>query len=130
MRQALAVLKSLAGSDDVKAEIAKLDGVELVVTAMNKYLNNAQIAEAACRVLTSITLRNTDNCHRVVQCQGHEQIIQVMKLHPQDVGVQVETFFFTHPLVSWSFYFPLSFILSAFFSAFFIHLLHGCSLLF
>uniref|UniRef100_A0A0B6Y9Z2 LRRK2 ARM repeat domain-containing protein n=1 Tax=Arion vulgaris TaxID=1028688 RepID=A0A0B6Y9Z2_9EUPU len=88
VRQALLVLKALAGNDEVKHEIARLGGIELVVAAMNKYQNNAQVSSAACKVLTNITLRNTDNCYKVVECQGHEQIIQVMKIHPTVDKVQ------------------------------------------
>lgn len=89
VRQALIVLKSLAGNDEVKSEIAKLGGVELVVAAMLKHQNNAAIADAACRVLTAITLRTVENCKRVIDCQGHQHIVQAMKLHPDDVHVQV-----------------------------------------
>lgn len=92
MRQALIVLKALAGNDEVKHEIAKLGGIELIVAVINKYQNNARVAEAACRLLTTITLRNADNCRQIVQCQGHEHIVQIMKLHPQDIDVQVRIF--------------------------------------
>ncbi|CAL1527713.1 unnamed protein product [Lymnaea stagnalis] len=88
VRQALIVLKALAGNDEVKYEIAKLGGVELVVMAMITHQSNPSIAEAACKVLTAITLRNTENCHKVVEFQGHQHIVQAMKLHPNDVGVQ------------------------------------------
>ncbi|CAG5114583.1 unnamed protein product [Candidula unifasciata] len=88
VRQAMIVLKTLAGNDEVKHEIAKLGGIELIVAVLDKYQNNALVAEAACKVLTTITLRNEDNCRKVVQCQGHEYIVQVMKLHPKEIGVQ------------------------------------------
>ncbi|XP_005089754.1 armadillo repeat-containing protein 6 [Aplysia californica] len=88
VRQALIVMKVLAGNDDVKKEICKLGGVELVVTAMTTHQNNSHIAEAACKLLTAITLRNPENCRKVVDCHGHQHIVQAMKLHPNEVGVQ------------------------------------------
>jgi len=88
VRQALIVMKTLAGNDEVKAEVSKLGGVELVVLAMNTHQNISTIAEASCKLLTAITLRNPDNCRKVVECQGHQHIIQAMKLHPSVVGVQ------------------------------------------
>lgn len=89
VRHALIVLKSLAGNDKVKSEIANMGGVELVVASMLKHPANAGISDAACRVLTAITLRNVENCKMVVECQGHQHIVQAMKLHPDDVNVQV-----------------------------------------
>ena len=90
VRQALIVMKTLAGNDEVKAEVSKLGGVELVVLAMNTHQNVSTIAEASCKLLTAITLRNPDNCRKVVECQGHQHIIQAMKLHPSVIGVQVK----------------------------------------
>lgn len=89
VRQALTVLKVLAGNDEVKHEIAKLGGVELAVNAMITHAKSASIAEAVCKVLTAITLRNAENCQKVVECEGHQHIVQAMRLHPGDVGVQV-----------------------------------------
>ena len=89
MKHALIVMKALAGNDEIKAEISKLGGIELVVQAMNTHQNMAGIAEAACRLLTAVTLRNPDNCRKVVECLGHNHIVQAMKLHPQSVGVLV-----------------------------------------
>ncbi|GFO14687.1 Armadillo repeat-containing protein 6 [Plakobranchus ocellatus] len=88
VRQALIVLKALAGNDEVKVEIAKLGGIELIVLALTTHQTNAQIAEAACRVLTAVTLRNTDNSKCVMDCYGHQHIVQAMKLHPNEVNVQ------------------------------------------
>lgn len=89
MRQALVVLKSLAGSDDVKLAAVKLNAVELVVAAMTKHANNAAIAEVGCGVLVALTLRNPEHCARVIECKGHETVVQVMKIHAQEAGVQV-----------------------------------------
>ena len=83
------MLKALAGNDEVKVEIAKLGGIELIVLALNTHQNNAQISEAACRVLTAVTLRNLNNSKLVMDCYGHQHIVQAMKLHSSEVNVQV-----------------------------------------
>ncbi|RUS76476.1 hypothetical protein EGW08_015760 [Elysia chlorotica] len=88
VRQALIVLKALAGNDEVKVEIAKLGGIELIALALDIHQSNAQICEAACRVLTAVTLRNLNNSKLVMDCYGHQHIVQAMKLHPKEANVQ------------------------------------------
>lgn len=88
VRHALIVLKCLAGNDEVKVEIRKLGGVELIIDAMTVHGKNPQIANAACNLVSAFTLRNPENCRKVVDCQGHIHIVKALQLHPNDVGVQ------------------------------------------
>lgn len=89
VRQALVVLRALAGSDEVKVAVVQEFGVELAVAALTKHGSIPSVAEGGCAVLAALTLRNPDHCHRVMECRGYEAIIQVMKIHPKDAGVQV-----------------------------------------
>lgn len=88
VRQALVVLRALAGSDKVKVAVVKEGGVELATAAMMKHANNSAIADGACGVLAALTLRNPEHCHKVVRCQGHEAVVQAMKIFPKEVTVQ------------------------------------------
>ena len=83
------VLRALAGSDKVKVAVMKQGGAELVVAAMEKHASNASIAEGACGVLAALTLRNPAHCNKVIECQGHAAIIQVMNVHSNEAAVQV-----------------------------------------
>ena len=83
------VLRALAGSDKVKVAVVKQGGIELAVAAMVKHASNSSIAEGACAVLAALTLRNPAHCQKVVECCGHEAIVQVMKIHPNESAVQV-----------------------------------------
>ena len=89
------MLKALGGSDKVKVAVVKQGGVEMVVAAMVKHAKNAAIAENACSVLATVTLRNPAHCNKVMEVNGHEAVVQAMKIHPQEPGVQV-LFEFSH----------------------------------
>ena len=83
------VLRALAGSDKVKVAVVKQGGIELAVAAMVKHARISSIAEGACAVLAALTLRNPAHCQKVVECCGHEAIVQVMKIHPNESAMQV-----------------------------------------
>ena len=91
VRRALVVLRALAGSDKVKVAVFRQGGIELAVGSMVKHASNASIAEGACAVLAALTLRNPAHCQKVMECQGHEAIVQAMKIHPKEAAVQVCT---------------------------------------
>ncbi|KAL8602261.1 hypothetical protein ACOMHN_022774 [Nucella lapillus] len=88
VRQALVVLRALAGSDKVKVAVVKQGGVELVIAALIKHANNSHIAEGAAGVIAALNLRNPAHCHKVMECQGHEALVQAMKIHPKESAVQ------------------------------------------
>ncbi|XP_052797041.1 armadillo repeat-containing protein 6-like [Mya arenaria] len=87
-RQALTVLKALAGNDDIKIAIVKAGGVQLVLAAMTQHQGNAQICAAGCLAIATFLLRQPDNCSIVVENNGHHVILQAMKVHPTDATVQ------------------------------------------
>jgi hypothetical protein len=47
---------------------------------------NATIAELGCGNIGKIVLRNPTHCARVIDCQGHQVILQAMKIHIKDIS--------------------------------------------
>ncbi|XP_045216650.2 armadillo repeat-containing protein 6-like [Mercenaria mercenaria] len=88
VRQALELLKALAGNDDIKIAIVKSGGVQLILAAMTQHQGNPQIAAAGCQTLAAIVLRQPAHCSVVIENNGHHVILQAMKVHPNDESVQ------------------------------------------
>jgi hypothetical protein len=63
------------------------DGLFSLVS--NEHQANATIAELGCGNIGKIVLRNPTHCARVIDCQGHQVILQAMKIHIKDENVQV-----------------------------------------
>ena len=85
----MAVLRSLVKSDEVKDAVVKRGGIELVVAGALRHLGNVAVAEAACGVLAGLTLRRPVYCVRVVECGGHEVVVNALRIHRADVSVLV-----------------------------------------
>jgi len=95
-RHALAVLKSLAGfdelttayltyawlgNDDVKVSIAKGPALQLVLKAMKLHLDSAPTQEQGCALLAAIALRNPENAKIIAENDGISAILEAMKAH-------------------------------------------------
>ena len=89
MKQALGLVKALAGNDDVKVAAVSKGGIELILAAMTKHQANAAVADLGCGTITRVVLRNPANCAKVIECQGHQVILQAMKIHVKEELVQV-----------------------------------------
>lgn len=90
-KQALSVTKALAGNDNVKEAVVQNGGVQVILAAMTKHQANPRIAELGAATLGAIVLRNESNCKRVMELNAHHVLLQAMKIHSQDVNVQVLT---------------------------------------
>lgn len=88
-RQILNLLKALAGNDNVKVAIVANDGVNLILAAMTTHQANPGVAEAGCGLLATVALRNPEDCKKIIECNGHEVVLQAMKIHEKESGVQV-----------------------------------------
>lgn len=64
-------------------------GVQVILAAMTKHQANPRIAELGAATLGAIVLRNQSNCKRVMELNTHHVLLQAMKIHSQDVNVQV-----------------------------------------
>ncbi|KAH3741550.1 armadillo repeat-containing protein 6-like [Dreissena polymorpha] len=88
VKQALVVLKALAGNDDIKVAIVKAGGVPLVLAAMTQHQGNATVCASGCLAIATFVLRQPDHCTVVMDNDGHQMILQAMKVHPKDEIVQ------------------------------------------
>ncbi|XP_060068839.1 armadillo repeat-containing protein 6-like [Ylistrum balloti] len=88
VRQALGLIKALAGNDEVKLEAVKSNALEIILVAMIKHQANSAVAELCCAAIATLVLRNPAHCNAVISLAGHQSIIQAMKIHPKDAGVQ------------------------------------------
>jgi len=77
----LRLLKTLAGNDDVKRDIGKLEGISVIVNAMGKHSSSKPVSHFGCGCLGAVCLRNTDNAKAVVKDGGAVVLIQVLKVH-------------------------------------------------
>ena len=88
-KQALSVTKALAGNDNVKEAVVQNGGVQVILAAMTKHQANPRIAELGAATLAAIVLRNQGNSKKVMELNGHQTLLQAMKIHTQDANVQV-----------------------------------------
>ena len=100
VKQALSLVKALSGNDEVKVAVVTKGGMELILAAMTKHQANATIAELGCGNIGKIVLRNPTHCARVIDCQGHQVILQAMKIHIKDENVQVYMLIYLHILLN------------------------------
>jgi len=83
------VVKALAGSDHVKAEVARAGGVEMVIDAMRRHQRNAGVCEAGCAAVAALVLRFPAHCDLVVDAGGVEVICSSLEVHAASPAVQV-----------------------------------------
>lgn len=88
MKQIISMTKAIAGNDDVKIAIVALGGVPLILQAIRTHIRVAQVCDAGCSALATISLRNPSNANIIMASGAAEVIVQVMSVHPQEVGVQ------------------------------------------
>ena len=82
-------MKALAGNDKVKTEAGRGGMIPLIVSAMDRHVTKERLVEAGCGALTSLTLREAENCACVVRdCDGAAIIALVMAKHPDSRRVQ------------------------------------------
>lgn len=79
--EALKLLKTLAGNDNVKKEIAESNGIYIVISAMNNHMSSALICHEGCMAITAICLRATENAKQVVEAGGAQLLTQILKIH-------------------------------------------------
>ncbi len=89
MQRALGVLKATAGNDKAKATIGVNNGIELIIAGIGKHPLSTGIADVGCSTIATVSLKQPENCTRVVQAGGPEVILKAMQLHPTSEGVQV-----------------------------------------
>eukprot|EP00698_Gefionella_okellyi_P023857 TRINITY_DN8268_c0_g1_i1.p1 TRINITY_DN8268_c0_g1~~TRINITY_DN8268_c0_g1_i1.p1 ORF type:complete len:381 (-),score=103.77 TRINITY_DN8268_c0_g1_i1:152-1201(-) len=80
-KNAVAVLKTLAGNDEVKEIISNGPALSLILTVMDAHADNAQTMEQACAALAALMLRNPANCAKVAAENGIPAIVKALRVH-------------------------------------------------
>ena len=73
----------------MKEAVVQNGGVQVILAAMTKHQANPRIAELGAATLAAIVLRNQGNSKKVMELNGHQTLLQAMKIHTQDANVQV-----------------------------------------
>jgi len=81
---AFKLLKSLAGDDIVKDDIRKVGFCPLILSAIQRHINNKNLCMDAMKLLTTLTLRSPQNSTELTQLGIAELIVQAMKVHSND----------------------------------------------
>ncbi|XP_054888461.1 armadillo repeat-containing protein 6 isoform X2 [Poeciliopsis prolifica] len=100
VRQVLSAIRAIAGNDDVKDAVVNAGGVDLIVIAMNRHINNPAVCEQACACLSVLALRKPNNCKVIVENGGVIAAVQAMKIHPGSMNVQKQACMLIRNLVA------------------------------
>ncbi|CAD5114943.1 DgyrCDS3976 [Dimorphilus gyrociliatus] len=87
LKSKISLIKAVSGNDDAKIEIAKQQGIEIIMTVLNRYMKNAPIAEIACSTLASVVLRQPNHSNIVMENGGAELITRVIAVHIENTIV-------------------------------------------
>lgn len=90
VRNILALLKAVAGNDDVKMQIMKSGAGSLIVTVMSKHEMSVAVSEMGCATLSMLALRSPTNCTTIVEAGGPGVIIKAMQIHKNESKVQMQ----------------------------------------
>ncbi|XP_059478671.1 armadillo repeat-containing protein 6 homolog [Neocloeon triangulifer] len=87
-RQAIKLLKALAGSDAVKAKIVQADAIPLLISAIGRHQSSQQLFLIGVLAIAAISLRSPANSEVLCNFGVAELITQGMKEHLQNVEIQ------------------------------------------
>lgn len=88
-KDALKLLRALAGNDAVKNNILKGDGAKLLDEIINIHKANEIFSRAALGCLATLTLRSKENSQALFDVGAAETIVETMRLHPDSKIVTV-----------------------------------------
>ncbi|XP_014229097.1 armadillo repeat-containing protein 6 homolog [Trichogramma pretiosum] len=85
--QALKLIKSLAGNDDVKAHIVTSGIAPLIIYAISRLKSSEYIVTAGLACISALTLKSPSNAGVFYDCGAVTIIIDAIKSHPKSSGV-------------------------------------------
>lgn len=88
IRQVFSAIRAIAGNDDVKDAVVNAGGVQLIVIAMNRHMNNSAVCEQGCACLSVLALRKPENCIVIMENGGALAAVQAMRTHTNSINVQ------------------------------------------
>jgi len=86
---ALKLVKTLAGNDDVKRDVAASGGVPLIVATMNRHMTSGPIIHAGCAAITAICLRTPKNAEQVMDNDGAQLLTNILNSHMKNAKIMV-----------------------------------------
>lgn len=89
LKSKISLIKAVSGNDDAKIEIAKRNGIEILLNSLNKFMKSAPIAEITCSTLASVVLRQPIHSNTVIENGGAELISRVISVHMEIPAVLV-----------------------------------------
>ena len=92
IRDSLKLVKTLAGNDNVKRDVAESNGIPIVVKAMAAHIGNKAIAKWGCDALTAVCLRSPENSKQIMEAGGAVLITSVLRTHIDNASIVVRFF--------------------------------------
>eukprot|EP00045_Choanoeca_perplexa_P010669 m.109707 g.109707 ORF g.109707 m.109707 type:complete len:502 (+) comp15351_c1_seq4:878-2383(+) len=85
-----AVLKAIAGNDDVKKDIYAAGGVPIIVSLWARHPKRLAVVTNGCAAATALCLRNQDNATAFVKHGVANLVAKAMIMHPKSERLQKE----------------------------------------
>ena len=92
IRDSLKLVKTLAGNDNVKRDVAESNGIPIVVKAMAAHIGSKAIAKWGCDALTAVCLRSPENSKQIMEAGGAVLITSVLRTHIDNASIVVRFF--------------------------------------
>lgn len=83
-REAIKLLKALAGNDDVKEKIIKHGAAALVENVLSRYKSDPSMAKHCLACVSTLALRSKDNSQALFETGITESIVEAMKIHSKN----------------------------------------------
>lgn len=80
-REALKLLKALAGNDKVKIHMVQNGAASIIESALSRFKSNDTIAKAALACVSVVALRVKENATALFETGIAETIVETMKIH-------------------------------------------------
>lgn len=87
IKEALKLLKALAGNDKLKVDIVQRGGAQLITSILSLHKSNESIAKLALGCISTISLRVQQNGLAFFDAGAAEIIVETMKIHPSSKAV-------------------------------------------
>lgn len=87
-KEALKLLKALAGNDTVKAQIIEQGAAPLIDMCLNNFKTNENFAKIALGCISTLALRDMGNSKALYEAGLAETICDTLKLHPKNMIIQ------------------------------------------
>lgn len=87
IREALKLLKALAGNDTIKVDMVQQGAAPLITSLLSLHRANAGIAKLALGCIATVALRVQENGQAFFDAGAAEVVIETMKIHAADKAI-------------------------------------------